>query len=124
MAAYARKSLEKDGWTLYHSGGGIVVWAKATTAGYMYLGSDVDEADLLKINDPCGISIMHESGECVVSNMEFKSVKDAIAAKINLDGDKVYVERAADRVEGIMSCNVCSSRTTCTNCRDRNRKNN
>jgi hypothetical protein len=114
----ARKILEKDGWILYHSGGGCIVWAKASAAGTIYM-SDYNELvapeDMTR-DTACGVSVSDYAGECVL-NMYFPSVTEFLDACIELDGEAVKLEPANER-KGVMRCPTCGASSTCFNCRD------
>jgi hypothetical protein len=114
----ARPFLENDGWVLYHSGGGCIVWAKATKYSTMYMGSYNERtppADMT-LETPCGVSVSDQNGECYL-NMYFPSIRALIDACIKLEGDPVKMEPANER-KGVMRCPTCGASSTCFNCRD------
>ena len=114
----ARPFLENDGWTLYHSGGGCIVWCKATTAGTMYM-SDYNELvapeDMTR-DTACGVSVSDEKGECVL-NMYFPSVVALLDSCVELDGKPIVVEPANQRMT-FMKCDHCGASTSCKVCMD------
>jgi hypothetical protein len=123
----ARPFLENDGWTLYHSGGGCIVWAKASSAGTMYM-SDYNELcapEDMRRDTACGVSISDTKGECIL-NMYFPSVIALLDSCIELDGHEVKLEPANERRQtpGVMRCPTCGAGSTCFNCRDTGRPTN
>ena len=115
----ARPLLEENGWTLYHSGGGCIVWCKSTTAGTMYMAKycNTVEAEDMTMESPCGVSVMSaEQGECVL-NMYFPTVNALLASDIELDGKPITVEPANTRMT-FMKCDHCGASTSCKVCMD------
>ena len=115
----ARPYLENDGWTLYHSGGGIIVWCKSTTAGTMYMTEydDTVQPEDMTLESPCGVSVISaEKGECIL-NMYFPTVNALLASDIELDGKQIQVESANGRMT-FMKCGHCGASTSCKVCMD------
>lgn len=115
----ARPYLENDGWTLYHLGGGCIVWCKSTTAGTMYMSdySDSVEAEDMTLRSSCGVSVISaEKGEYIL-NMYFPTVEALLASDVELDGEDLEVTPANERMT-FMKCDHCGASASCKVCMD------
>lgn len=115
----ARPFLENDGWTLYHSGGGCIVWCKSTTAGTMYMNAydELVAPEDMTRDTACGVGVISaEKGECIL-NMYFPSVTALLDSCVELDGNPISVEPANPRMT-FMKCDHCGASTSCKVCMD------